>query len=95
MTTLNDLNKTDGFDHVMAAHVNNLIAASFRSEYQNVETLPTRLVFHRVAWLPWRLWSNAMKYLKIVLTILMFLLANIVFGGFVYLALLAGRAGVG
>ncbi|MBN8654383.1 MAG: hypothetical protein J0M11_01510 [Anaerolineae bacterium] len=39
MTTLNDLNKTDGFDHVMAAHVNNLIAASFRSEYQNVETL--------------------------------------------------------
>ena len=36
-----------------------------------------------------------MKYLKIVLTILMFLLATIVFGGFVYLALLAGRAGVG
>lgn len=39
MTTLTDFIKTDGFDHVMAAHVNNLIATSLRSEYQNVETL--------------------------------------------------------
>ncbi len=39
MTTLNDFNKVDGVTSVMAAHVNDLIASTMRSEYSNVETL--------------------------------------------------------
>lgn len=39
MTTLNDFNYVDDSDDVMAEHVNNLVAASFRSEYKNAETL--------------------------------------------------------
>lgn len=39
MTTLTSFNKTDGVDDHVAADVNNLIAASLRSEYKNVETL--------------------------------------------------------
>lgn len=39
MTTLNDFNKVDGVTRVMAAHVNDLIASTMRSEYSNVETL--------------------------------------------------------
>lgn len=39
MTTLSSFNKTDGVDDHVAADVNNLIAASFRSQYKNVETI--------------------------------------------------------
>ncbi len=39
MTTLNDFNKVNGTTRVMAEHVNDLLSATFRSEYKNVETL--------------------------------------------------------
>lgn len=39
MTDLNDFFYVDGTDDVMAAYVNNLLAATMRSEYKNIETL--------------------------------------------------------
>lgn len=39
MSTLNDINKVDNVTSVLAAHVNDLIASTLRSEYTNIETL--------------------------------------------------------
>lgn len=39
MTTLNEFNKVDNTTSVLAAHINDLIASTLRSEYSNVETL--------------------------------------------------------
>jgi hypothetical protein len=39
MADLNDFNYVDDSDDVMAVHVNNLVAASMRSEYKNAESL--------------------------------------------------------
>lgn len=39
MTTLNDFNKVDGTTVVIASHINDLISATMRAEYSNVETL--------------------------------------------------------
>ncbi len=39
MTTLNAFNKVDNTTSVLAAHINDLIASTLRSEYSNVETL--------------------------------------------------------
>lgn len=39
MTTLNDLFYTDGLHDVLAAYVNNILGATLRAEYRNVQTI--------------------------------------------------------